>query len=69
MEAMQLNIQQIFSLLVNSKDCPVQVPRKMARAGRMGTMGCKVWEVEDDYDSDSDIPIRRLEPDNVYSEL
>ena len=63
---MQLNIQQIFSLLVNSKDCPVQVPRKIARAGRMAN---KMWEVEDDYDSDSDIPIRRLEPDNVYSEL
>ena len=57
MEEMQLNIQQIFSRIVDKKIEPGFVQNTLASTKEIAS---KVWEVEDDYESDNDVPEKIL---------
>ena len=55
-EEMQSNIQQIFALLGEKMSKPLTAENRLSNTSKMGS----VWEVEDDYESDSDISNNRV---------
>ena len=57
LEEMQLNIQQIFSMIVDKKIEPGFVQNTLDSTKEIAS---KVWEVEDDYESDNDLPDKIL---------
>ena len=53
---MQYNIQQIFALLGEKMSKPLTAENRFSNTSKMGS----VWEIEDDYESDSDISNNRV---------